>query len=109
MSTPIDALPEMSIQARTTLSNAGIRTLEQAAELSDADLLALKGFGPSSLQRLRLWAAGEAQPATLDRERESKVFSLYNTLRARGVAPDDAMRSALDEVATFYQKLREAS
>jgi hypothetical protein len=109
MSTPIDSLREMSPNARHALRKAGLESLEQAAAMADADLLALKGFAGDSLQRLRLWQAGEPQPATLDREREGRVFDLYNTLRGKGAAPADAIRSAIDEVKEFYRQLREAS
>ena len=49
---PIDAL-ELSTRARNALVRAGLTTPEDLAARSDLDLLALRGFGPSSLEELR--------------------------------------------------------
>lgn len=109
MSTPIDSLTQMSPRARGALREAGLTTLEQAAAVADEDLLGLKGFAKDSLQRLRLWQAGEPQPVTLDKEREARIWDLYNTLRGRGAQPADAISSARDEVDTFYKLVREGA
>ncbi|WP_411732831.1 DNA-binding protein [Paeniglutamicibacter sp.] len=46
-------LPKISAPAARALEGAGIATLEQAAEYSEAGLLALHGFGPSGIVILR--------------------------------------------------------
>lgn len=58
MNTPLNHLAEMSIRGQAALRQAGYVSLEDAGVKSDEDLLALPGFGPSSLERLRAWQAG---------------------------------------------------
>lgn len=52
------ALEELSLPKRAynALVRAGIRTLQDAAEWSDRDLLSLPHFGPTSVARLRAYA-----------------------------------------------------
>lgn len=52
------AIAELSLpaRARNALLRAGIRTLQDAAEWSDRDLLSLPHFGPASVARLRAQA-----------------------------------------------------
>ncbi|MDO5627047.1 MAG: MmcQ/YjbR family DNA-binding protein [Mobilicoccus sp.] len=50
---PVDAIAELPAPARRALSAAGITTPQQAAAASDAELLALHGFGPKALRTLR--------------------------------------------------------
>lgn len=45
--------------ARRALEKQGITTLEQLAAYSDSELLALHGFGPSSLPKLRAALAAQ--------------------------------------------------
>jgi SNF2 family DNA or RNA helicase len=56
---PIDAL-DLPTRARNALVRAGITTLEELVARSDADLLALRGLGPTGLvqvrERLAVWA-----------------------------------------------------
>ena len=49
------AIEALSLPKRATnaLVRAGIRTLQDAAEWSDRDLLSLPHFGPTSVARLR--------------------------------------------------------
>lgn len=49
---PPDPFAGLSSPARQALTAAGIFTDEQAAAVSDADLLALPGFGPTGLRTL---------------------------------------------------------
>ena len=49
---PIDAL-ELSTRARNALVRAGLTTPEDLVALSDLELLALRGFGPASLEELQ--------------------------------------------------------
>ncbi|HDQ72186.1 MAG TPA: hypothetical protein ENN19_08825, partial [Chloroflexi bacterium] len=46
---PIDTL-DLPTRARNALVQAGIMTLEKLATCEDGELLALRGFGPTSLQ-----------------------------------------------------------
>jgi predicted RecB family nuclease len=46
-------LAVLSAPARRALEGAGIKTLAKLARRSEGDLLALHGFGPSSLPKLR--------------------------------------------------------
>jgi predicted RecB family nuclease len=50
----------LAAPARRALENAGIKTLQQLAQKSEADILNLHGIGPSSIPKLRdaLKAAG---------------------------------------------------
>lgn len=50
---PPDPFEELSAPARRALASAGITTPAQAAAASDAELLALHGFGPKALKTLR--------------------------------------------------------
>ena len=49
-----DDLPRLAAPARRALSGAGITSLVQLAEVSEADLLQLHGIGPNAIQALRL-------------------------------------------------------
>jgi hypothetical protein len=108
-STPIDALPKMSVLARTALKTAGLETLEAAAKWSDERLLALPGFAENSLRRLRLWQAGEPQPdgPAVDRRREDRIWELYGILRGNGLEPSEALQGAIAEVDQVLRSLRE--
>lgn len=43
----------LSAPARRALENAGIKTLDQLAKRSEAEILELHGMGPSSIPKLR--------------------------------------------------------
>lgn len=43
----------LAAPARRALENAGIKTLRQLAQKSEADILKLHGMGPSSIPKLR--------------------------------------------------------
>ena len=43
----------LAAPARRALENAGIKTLEQLAQRSDAEVAALHGMGPTSMLKLR--------------------------------------------------------
>lgn len=43
----------LAAPARRALENAGIKTLEQLAQHSDAEVAALHGMGPTSMVKLR--------------------------------------------------------
>lgn len=43
----------LAAPARRALENAGIKTLQQLAQKSEADILNLHGMGPSSIPKLR--------------------------------------------------------
>ena len=45
--------PGLSRPARRALTNAGYRTLEQLARVSEAEIEDLHGMGPKALQQLR--------------------------------------------------------
>ena len=53
-----DPLPKLSAPASRALAEAGITTLEQAAEYGQAALLRLHGFGPRGIEILRGALAG---------------------------------------------------
>ncbi len=46
-------LASLAAPARRALENKGIRTLQNLATFSEADILALHGMGPGSLPKLR--------------------------------------------------------
>lgn len=49
-------LPKLAAPARRALAGAGITRLDQLAKLSEADLRALHGMGPSAIKPSRpLW------------------------------------------------------
>jgi predicted RecB family nuclease len=48
-----DLPPGLSRPARRALTNAGYRTLEQLAGVSEAEIEDLHGVGPKALQQLR--------------------------------------------------------
>jgi hypothetical protein len=110
MATTIDSLKKMSANGRASLKAAGYRSLEEAAKASDQRLLALPGFGDSSLRRLRLWQAGEPQPdgPAVDRKREDRIWELYGRLRVK-LEPEEALKSAVEEVDAVLRSLREGS
>ncbi|MCK4315307.1 MAG: hypothetical protein KAX24_06000, partial [Anaerolineae bacterium] len=60
---PIDAL-NLPARARNALARAGITTLEELTALSDAELLALRGFGATSLAQVRERLAARAGEQT---------------------------------------------
>ncbi len=60
---PIDAL-NLPARARNALVRAGITTLEELTALSDAELLALRGFGATSLAQVRERLAARAGEQT---------------------------------------------
>ncbi len=47
------ALPKISGPANDALTEAGITTLEQVAEQTEAEVAALHGFGPKGIRILR--------------------------------------------------------
>lgn len=47
------ALPKISKPATRALAEMGVTTLEQIARLSEAELLALHGFGPKAITILK--------------------------------------------------------
>ena len=47
------AIPKISGPADDALTEVGITTLEQVAEHTEAELLALHGFGPKGIRLLR--------------------------------------------------------
>ena len=51
---PGTPLPRLGAPASRALAAQGVTTLEQVADWTDADLLALHGFGPRALEILRL-------------------------------------------------------
>lgn len=109
--TPIDNLKEMSVKGRLALKASGYTSLEEAAQASDAHLLALPGFADHSLKRLRLWQAGEPQPdgPAVDRKREDRIWELYGILRGKGLEPSEALQNAVSEVDAVLQSLRTGS
>ena len=61
----LSGFPKMSAPARRALENAGIRSLEQLAERTEAELLALHGMGPGTIPILR--AALKAEGLAFER------------------------------------------
>lgn len=109
--TPVDRLASMSPQARWALRKAGIATLEGAAARPDEELLAIPGFGESSLVRLREW---ERDPSALpppagrflSETREDRVHALYVALRANGQPAEKARELAVAEVDALTAQMR---
>jgi SNF2 family DNA or RNA helicase len=66
---PIDSL-ELSIRARNALVRAGLTTPSDLAERSDEELLALRGFGPGSLEQVRERLAAREQERQPEEEKE---------------------------------------
>ncbi|MEI2778989.1 MAG: MmcQ/YjbR family DNA-binding protein [Tetrasphaera sp.] len=50
---PVDPFEALGAPARRALAGAGIRTLDDLAARTDAELLALHGFGPAALRAAR--------------------------------------------------------
>ncbi|HMR96615.1 MAG TPA: hypothetical protein PKE05_13840 [Microthrixaceae bacterium] len=55
----IDELPKIGAPATRALSGIGVTRLSQLPDHSEAELLALHGFGPRALQILRVALAQE--------------------------------------------------
>lgn len=109
--TPVDRFLAMSPQARWALKKASIFTLEAAAARSDEELLAIVGFGESSLVKLRAWQedpsviqAGVRAPAA--DPREDRIFGLYACLRGAGHTKEKARELAAAEVDALAAHLR---
>jgi hypothetical protein len=62
-----DFPPNLGQAARRALGAAGYARLDQLAEVTDAELLALHGMGPKALARLRQVIAGRRE-AFVDRD-----------------------------------------
>ena len=97
----------LSPRARAALRMATLDTLAAAAERPDDYLLALTGFGPDSLMRLRAWQAGEPQPPSSFRnrsqtDRETRVFTAYIAYAAAG--EPDAYRLAVQAVDDYERQ-----
>ncbi|MFC4223089.1 DNA-binding protein [Lysinibacter cavernae] len=58
------SLPKISAPATRALNARGVFTLEQAEQLSDAELLALHGFGDKGLRILKAAIADRNQANT---------------------------------------------
>ena len=62
-------------RALNALMRGGIKTLEDAAEWSDRDLLSLPNFGPTSVASLRrLLGQRPAQPVSVQRDERHREF-----------------------------------
>ena len=48
-----DFLKQLSTPARRALENAGITTLQELAQLSEAEVLSLHGIGPTAMPKLK--------------------------------------------------------
>lgn len=109
--TPVDRFLAMSPQARWALKKAMIFTLEAAAARSDEDLLAIVGFGESSLVKLREW---QEDPSVIQAgvraqapdPREDRIFWLYACLRGAGHTKEKARELAVAEVDALVSHLR---
>lgn len=108
--TPLSTLTKMSPRARLALQGAGIETLEAAAAMSDAELLALRGVAEASVQRIRSWAAGEPEAESFSvggdasKERRDRIWDLYRGLVAEGSPAQAAWEKAVAGVDLFYQQ-----
>ena len=110
--TPLGALKNLSPRSKSALAEKGILTLEAAAALTDEALLAIEGCGPSSVKRIRDWAAGlpEAdsrpvirEPAPQADRRALREFELYKVRIASGHDPDEALRLAKLDADVFEE------
>lgn len=54
-------LPKLAAPARRALANAGLASLAQVAQRSEAQLLALHGMGPNALATLRAALAAQGK------------------------------------------------
>ena len=109
--TPVDRFLAMSPQARWALKKAMIFTLEAAAARSDEELLAIVGFGESSLVKLRAWQEDPSViqagvRATAPDPREDRIFGLYACLRGAGHTKEKARELAVAEVDALSKHLR---
>jgi len=75
--TPVHSLRTMSPKARAALLRTGIQTLEEAAALTDQELLAVPDFGEYSLTLLRVW---EQDPERAAAPRETPLAGKLRTL-----------------------------
>lgn len=109
--TPVDRFLAMSPQARWALKKAMIFTLEAAAARSDDELLAIVGFGESSLVKLRAWQEDPSViqagvRAQVPDPREDRIFGLYACLRGAGHTKEKARELAVAEVDALAAHLR---
>jgi predicted Fe-Mo cluster-binding NifX family protein len=56
---PVSAIPKIGAPATRALEYAGVRSLEELADWSEQDLLALHGMGPRAVAILREHLASE--------------------------------------------------
>lgn len=54
-------LPDIGAPASRALASIGITRLEQVADVSESELLALHGFGPAALRKLAQALAARGQ------------------------------------------------
>jgi hypothetical protein len=100
--TPFTALRHLSPRAKAALGHAGIKSLEQAATMTDEELVALPGMGFESVKRLRDWQNGHPEVTVPGKDREEFRQNVYRDFLMAGRAPAEA-RAATDEaVAVFY-------
>jgi hypothetical protein len=100
--TPLSALKRLSPQAREALRKVRIITLESAAALTDEELEGIKGFGRSSIARIRSWQQGKPEPEPAV-DRTSKLWEAFRLHRASGCEPSEAMDLARIDVETFEE------
>lgn len=105
--TPLTELRFLSLKARGGLKAAGVTTLEQAAALTDEQMLSLENVGPGALSRIRDWQAGRPEQSPEKRirvgesEQRARVFELYKVRIASGMASDEALALAEADLAVF--------
>lgn len=101
--TPLTALQFMSARAKAALWKAGVDTLECAVEMSDEELLALSGMGPSSLTHLRNWQSGlPEKPGVGAKDRGEFRQNVYRDFLLGGMKPEEAKAATDKAVAVFY-------
>jgi hypothetical protein len=65
-------LPKLSAPAYRALAGAGYRTLEQLAQVGEAEIERLHGIGPNALRQLRDALAEHGLSFAKEQERKSK-------------------------------------
>lgn len=115
--TPLSALKNLSPRSQAALREAGVHTLEAAAELCDEGLLEIEGVGPSSVKRIRDWQAGlpeaasravvrvpgSPEPGAFDQQ--EFLAKMYGIHRAGGAETDEAMRLAKVDLERFLEEV----
>lgn len=92
---------ELSVKSRNALLYAGCATLEDAAKLSEGQILSIPGVGRKSLNEIkeRLWERGLKLAPHPDEDREVTLARLLGRVHATKAAYEKAQRDLAEPLA----------